>query len=264
MQRQLDRVRPPRERLEEKLIYIPNARFTKVASLGFHAVLADLLWARAVVYFGEHYLTDKDYSWLYRILDAVTTLDPKNILAYRFGGSLLALEQQDVEKSIALLEKGIQNNPGEDWRLYFLLGFDYFYFIRDHVSAAKYLEIASRMPGHPKYLPRLAARMYAKAEDLDTALRFLEEMYMQYDDQKVKSAIAERISILVIKKQVRLLQDAVEKYKEIYGEYPRELEALVHTELIRELPPVYEGGSYVIDPDTGKVDWVSESIPQWP
>lgn len=263
MQRQLDRVRPPRERLEEKLIYIPNARFTKAASLGFHAVLADLLWVRAVVYFGEHYLTDEDYSWLYRILDAVTTLDPKNILAYRFGGSLLALEQQDVEKSIALLEKGIRNNPGEDWRLYFLLGFDYFYFLKDYTSAAKYLEIASKMPGHPRYLPRLAARMYARAEDLGTAIEFLKEMYLQYDDQKVKSAIAERISILVAKKQVRLLQDAVDKYKEVYGKYPRELEALVHTELIRKLP-VNEGGRYVIDPDTGKVDWVSRSIPQWP
>jgi tetratricopeptide (TPR) repeat protein len=263
MQGQIDRIRPLRERLEEKLIYIPTSRFLRTAALGFDAVLADLLWMRAVVYFGGHFLTDKDYRWLYHILDAVTTLDPKNILAYRFGGSLLALEENDAERSIAILKKGIQNNPDEDWRLYFLLGFNYFYFLEDHVEAAKYLERASRMPNHPKYLPKLAAKMYAKAEKIDTAIEFLEEMYQQHDDQNVKAAIAERITILVAKKQARSLEYAAGKYKEAYGEYPRELKLLTHAGLIKELP-AYPGGEYIIDPNTGRVDWVSESVPHWP
>ena len=84
VQSQLDRLKPPREQLKEKLIYIPKGPFIKTAALGFDAVLADLLWVRSVVYFGGHFLTDKDYHWLYEILDAATTLDPKNILAYRF------------------------------------------------------------------------------------------------------------------------------------------------------------------------------------
>jgi len=263
MQGQLDRIKPSRERLEEKLIYIPTGRFLRTAALGFDAVLADLLWTRAVVYFGGHFLTDRDYRWLYSLLDATTTLDPKNILAYRFGGSLLALEENDVEKSIAILKKGIRNNPDEDWRLYFLLGFNYFYFLEDYAEAAEYLEKASRMPDHPKYLPKLAAKMYAKAEKIDTAIEFLEEMYQQHDDQNVKAAIAERITILVAKKQTRSLEHAAEKYKETYGKYPSDLKLLTRAGLIKELP-VYPGGQYVIDPDTGRVDWVSESSPQWP
>ena len=262
-QRQLDQIRPSRERLEEKLIYIPNGRFLRTAALGFDAVLADLLWTRAVVYFGEHFLTDRDYRWLFSLLDAITTLDPKNILAYRFGGSLLALEENDVERSIAILKKGIRNNPDEDWRLYFLLGFNYFYFLEDYVEAAKYLERASKMPGHPQYLPKLAAKMYAKAEKIDTAIEFLEEMHQQHDDENVKAAIAERITILIAKKQVRSLEYAAGKYKETYGEYPKELKILTHAGLVRELP-VYSGGQYVIDPNTGRVDWVSESAPHWP
>jgi len=263
VQGQLDRMRPSRERLEEKLIYIPSGRFLRTAALGFDAVLADLLWTRAVVYFGGHFLTDKDYRWLYHILDAATTLDPKNILAYRFGGSLLALEEDDVERSIAILKKGIRNNPDEDWRLYFLLGFNYFYFLEDHIEAAKYLERASRMPGHPKYLPKLAAKMYAKAEKIDTAIEFLEEVYEQHEDRNVKAAIAERITILVAKKQAHILEHAAGKYKEAYGEYPTDVKSLARAGLIGELPE-YPGGQYVIDPNTGRVDWVSESAPQWP
>ncbi len=262
MQTQIDRIRTPRERLEENLIYIPNTQFLRTASLGFHAVLADVFWARSVVYFGGHFLTDSDYRWLYRILDATTTLDPKNILAYRFGATLLVLEDNNVAESTALLEKGIRNNPDEDWRLYYLLAFNHFFYLEDHATAGKYLEKASRMPGHPEYLPRLAARMYAKGGKTDDAIDFLKAMYQQYEDKNVKKSIAERINILMAKQQIRPLKDAVEAYKKIYGEYPGKLEELVSTGLIKELPQ-YPRGQYVID-STGKVEWISELVPNWP
>jgi len=262
MQIQIDRIRAPRERLEEKLIYIPETRFLKTASLGFHAILADVFWARTVIYFGGHFLTDKDYRWLYRILDATTTLDPKNILAYRFGGTLLALETNDIDKSIELLKKGIQNNPDEDWRLYFLLGFNYFFYLEDHAMAAKYLEKASKMPGHPAYLPRLTAKMYAKSGKSDVAIDFLRASYDQYEDRNVKEAIAERINILMAKRQTVPLENVAEAYKKTYGEYPEDLKELVSAGLIKGLPE-YPNGQYVID-STGNVEWVSESVPNWP
>lgn len=263
IQKNLDQAISTRQRLGEKLIYIPSGRFLKAATLGFHVVLADLLWTRAVIYFGEHYHTDKDYRWLYSLLDATTTLDPKNILAYRFGGNLLALEGDDVKRSIELLKKGIRNNPDEDWRLYFLLGFDYFYYMEDYVSAAKYLEKAARMPGHPAYLPRLVARMYAKGEKTDTAIEFLQEIQQQYDDENIKAAIAERLNILMAKREARLLQDIVEEYRKTYGEYPREIEELAQVGLLKKMP-VYHGGRYVINSNSGMVDWISGSSPQWP
>ena len=260
MQTQIDRIRPSRERLEEKLIYIPETSYLKTASLGFRAVLADVLWARSVVYFGGHYLTDKDYHWLYNILDATTTLDPKNILAYRFGGTLLALEGDDVEKSIMLLKKGIRDNPDADWRLYFQLGFNHFFYLNEYSTAAEYLERASKMQGHPAFLPRLAARMYAKSGKTDMALEFLRETYSQYDDEKVKKAIAGRINTLMAIKGASHLEKIAEEYKRTYGEYPGELEELVNAGLIQKVPE-YPDGYYEID-STGKVKWVSES--NWP
>ena len=261
MQTQIDQIRTPRERLEEKLIYIPGTQFLKTASLGFHAVLADIFWARSVVYFGGHFHDDQDYRWLYRILDATTTLDPSNILAYRFGGTLLAINGS-VDKSTALLEKGIQNNPDGDWRLYFLLGFNHFFYLEDYAKAAEYIEKASKMPGHPKYLPRLAARMYAKSGKMDVAIDFLKETYNQQEDENAKKAIAERINILMAKRQIRPLEDVAEIYKKNYDKYPGELEELVSAGLIRQLPE-FPGGQYVID-STGKVEWVSESTLNWP
>lgn len=260
---QMNRIRPSKSMMEEKLIYIPSARFVKTSSLGFHAVLADILWARTIVYFGEHSRTDKDYKWLYHLLDVVTTLDPENIMAYKFGGNILALEKNDIESSIAILKKGIRDNPGEDWMLYFLLGFNYFFFLNDYASAAEYLEIAVKTPGHPAYLPKLVARMYAKAEKIDTAIQFLDSMYQQYDDPDIKSSIAERLKILVAKKEAYSLEPFIQKYKEIYGSYPKTAEDIVNAGIIKNLK-VFPGGQYVIDPNTGSIDWLSSSTPNWP
>ena len=68
---------------------------------------------------------------------------------------------------------------------------------------------------------------------------------------------------MVAKKGARSLEYAAQEYKEVFGKYPRELKALVGAKIVRELP-AYPGGEYLIDPDTGKVDWIQKSGPQWP
>ena len=53
--------------------------------------------------------TDRNYTWLAHLLDVVTTLDPLYQYPYEFGGVVLAAEMGDVNKSIALLKKGMKN-----------------------------------------------------------------------------------------------------------------------------------------------------------
>ena len=47
---------------EEKLLYLPSGKYLKPASLGFDTLVADLLWIKAIGYFGGHYLTDRSYK----------------------------------------------------------------------------------------------------------------------------------------------------------------------------------------------------------
>ena len=75
------------------------------------------------------------------------------------------------------------------------------------------------MPGHPKYLPRLVARMYAKGGKMNTAIEFLRGTYHQYEDESIKKSIADRLNILIAKQQIRPLESAAEVYKKTYGEY---------------------------------------------
>lgn len=248
--------------LPEKILYFPSGEFLKPVLFGFDAVMADFLWARTVVYFGGQFRTTKDYTWLYHMVDIVTTLEPTFIGAYRFGGTLLAIEANRVDDSIKILQKGIEHNPG-DWRLYFALAFDYMYYKQDYETAAKYYERAARFPGHPPYLPRLVARLYAKTGKIEAALDYLIDAYKRYDDPNIKSAIAGRIKLLIAKRDSIFLEEAASKYKELFGEYPKDLNLLVKKGLTKSLPTEPHGGEYQIDPTTGKVK-SSVKMSDWP
>lgn len=177
---------------EEHPLYLPSARLLSIASLGFRDVIADILWMRTIGYFGEHYQGDKKYVWLYHMLDAVTTLDPKFQYPYHFGGLVLSIEGSDVKASNALLYKGMREHP-DVWQFPFYIGFNYFFFERDYEKAARYFEIASRIKGSPRYLKSLAARLYAESGNPELALIILRETYKNTKDENMRREILKRI-----------------------------------------------------------------------
>ena len=115
LQRHIDNVKLGHSTLSERfLFYFPTGGYVKSATLGFDVVVADLLWAYTIVSFGEDFVKSRNYGWLYRPLDVITTLDPLFEEAYRYGGILLSIQTQQVDKSIALLEKGLRNSGKRD------------------------------------------------------------------------------------------------------------------------------------------------------
>lgn len=191
LQQRIDHIKLETRAIED-LKYLPSGKFLKPAALGFDELLADLLWVKAVTYFGGHYLTDKQYDWLYHILDIVTTLDPRFEYVYEFGGIVLSIEANQIKESIALLKKGIENHPGE-WKLPFLLGFIHFYYLNDFETAGYYISKASLLPGRPDFLPALAARFYTKVNKPQIAIEFLTRVYNSTNDERARRNIEKKI-----------------------------------------------------------------------
>lgn len=179
----------------EQFLYLPSGRHTKALTLGFSNLAADVLWVRAVGYFGGHLLTDGEYPWLYSILVQVTTLDPPFRYPYLFGGMALALKPETGAESIAMLARGMTNYPG-DWRYPFYMGFNAFYNQRDPERAASLMRYAASLPGKPEYLPRLAASLLAESGRVDAAVRFLETIAEGTRDETTRENIRRKIEDL--------------------------------------------------------------------
>lgn len=255
LNQQLD-YRYPDTTAAEDLKYLPAGKFLKGAALSYDEVAADLLWIKAIGYFGGHARTDRDYTWLYHILDITTTLDPLYSDPYEFGGIVFATELNDADKSIAILKKGMRNIPKHNkryWYQPFFLAFNYMYYKGDNLTAARYLERASRFPQRPEYLPLLVARLYANTDDPAIAIPFLEEMIKRTESPAAKERLRTRIKEVTVERDIRLLEAAKDRFVTRYKRHPEELEELVATGFIKAIPTEPFGGIYYISIDDHKI-----------
>jgi tetratricopeptide (TPR) repeat protein len=236
----------------EDLAHLPPAEHLKPAMLGYHNLGADGLWLRLLQVLGKKRNTPDEYEWIYHVLDVITTLDPQYDYAYYVGGVVLTNLANRVDLSNRLLEKGFKENPTV-WNIPFLLGYNYYFVQGDAAKAAEYIAAAARLPGGPAYLPGLAARMYAEANNPDTALQFLEALWRQTQDEGMREVIAKRAKEVMIERDIRSLEAAVQEYSAKQGHLPKRLQDLVSSGYLTQIPQEPFGGSYEMDSRTGKV-----------
>jgi hypothetical protein len=236
----------------QNLAQLPEGQYLKPALLGYHHLGADVLWLRLVQVIGQKRNTANEYQWMYHALDVITTLDPRYAYAYEAGGTILTEFAHRIDLSNRILEKGCKANPNV-WRLPFQLGYNHFFYLADPTRAAAYIAQAARLPGGPAYLPGLATRMYAEADNPEVALEFLAAMWAQTDNGYVKAELETRMKELIIERDVRHLEDAVSRYHERSGAFPDRLQELVARGHLGKLPEEPFGGKYVLDATTGKI-----------
>lgn len=193
---------PPAPETMEVYMYIPSGEFLKHFTFGFSHLVADYFWIKTISYFGDHLMSDRQYPWLYHILDLVTTLDPQFRSPYYFGGVILSLEANQVEQSTMLLKKAMRYHP-EVWKFPFFIGFNYWFHANNAAKAAPYLEIAARLPGAPAYLKNFAARLYTEAGQKDAALLFLQEMLRTTQDPRMRAQLIKRTEEILQGKQLK-------------------------------------------------------------
>lgn len=173
-----------REVPPERIFYVPRGEVLKVLSSNFENFIADLLLARAIIYFGSHYYQRNfEYRWLYELFDVATTVDPYNKEAFMMGARLLI--RKDVHLSNKFLLKAIKFHP-KFWKFPEMLGFNYFFYLDDPLTAAKWYERASKLPGHPPYVPSLASKFYTEAGKYREALKVLLNFYLTTKDRRLK------------------------------------------------------------------------------
>jgi hypothetical protein len=157
----------PRPRVSDELLYIRSGPVMRRLTAGFNTLAADVYWIRALQDYGGTKLSkdaDKTYPLLYPLLDITTSLDPRFIIAYRFGAIFLAEPYPSgpgrPDLAIDLLEKGLKAEP-DRWEYMQDIGFVYYWWEHDFRKAAAWFDKASQVPGAPWFLRSLAANTLA-------------------------------------------------------------------------------------------------------
>jgi hypothetical protein len=249
LQLKLDRARAPREAIVRELMYFPSGRFMSAVTVGYDNLAADLVWLRAIQYYGEHRVTDLKFEYLGHILDILTTLDSRFVDGYTFGSLLLADDAKEPGRALDLLDKGMRNNP-DDWRIPFTKGFVYYVFLRDFFKAGKYFEVSSRIEGAPDMAARFASFSFQRGGDRMTAVNLWTELYHRSNNELEKLTALRYIKELYIE----MLEEKVEEFREEFGRYPGRLKELKEAGFVRRLPIAPDGDPFVFNTRRRRVE----------
>jgi len=194
----------------EDIYYLPSSDSLIVGSLGYREALADLLWMKALVYYGEELIHRGEVKNLFRYADAVLALDPDFKRMYRWvaSGALYRtgnITVDDARTAIRYLEVAARRFP-DDGELAWDLGANYAFELApmldgDAREAAKrkgleHMEAAALRKAGPPWLALQTAGQLQALGRQEQAIRHLEDAYAIASDPEIKERIEQQLSEL--------------------------------------------------------------------
>lgn len=235
-------------------VLIRSAALIGRASLSYRPIVADVYWLRTLQHYGRTKLsTDpaKQYNLLEPFLDLTTSLDPRFSAAYRFGAIFLAEPFPDgpgrPDRAIALLEKGLREQPGK-WEYIYDIGFVEYWWRGNHREAARRFEEAAAQGG-PNWLGPLAAVTLAQGGDRRASRMLWQQVRASADvDWLVRSA-DQRLAQLDAMDQIDRLTTAVDQASLRLGRAPKGWPDVVAAGVLRGIPLDPTGVPYQLGAD---------------
>ena len=231
---------------ELRQIFVPSPDATKVASMGFNMVVADLLWIRAVLLFVDFLEAENEEGvhWTHTVLKTVGTLDPAWRTPFFYGGGMLRLLEH-IEGSDEIFSDGMKAFP-HDAYFPFSLAMNAYLHHKDLDLAVEYLQKAAALPGAPRWYRSAAAEFISRRGQRTTALLYLKEQIQNANSERERVLLDNKYKSLQHEQVAEMLQGRQEQWEEYHG---RPLESI---ERIAPLPPDPLGGEWIVAVD-GKV-----------
>jgi hypothetical protein len=98
--------------------------------LGYKNLAADSLWLRLIQNIDYKEPTKVSRGWVFQILDAITTLDPRYAMVYRQGVVVLSIIIRDGPGAQLLYARGVKNLP-TNWEIAYKAGYNALHELKD-------------------------------------------------------------------------------------------------------------------------------------
>jgi hypothetical protein len=254
------------EAIQQEGLVFQSGPLLKKLSLGYDPLLADIYWTRAVQYYGARTgMRNATFELLAPLLDITTALDPRLVVAYRFGAIFLSepgpIGAGRTDLAVDLVKRGIAANP-DQWLLYHDLGFLYYWRSRDYPEAAATYLAGSKVKGAPPFMKLMAARIAENGGSIETSRLIFSELYESTKDPNVRKEVLKQLRSLKAQEDEMHLDDLIEQYRKRLGRNPVSMKDLVTAGLLRGFPVDPLGFPYVIGADGESHLNPDSSIPQ--
>ncbi len=231
-----------------ELLFLPSGATTKIISMGYHEVVADLFWIRSVLVFGERWEKDDPAEWgpwLAGLLKAIVELDPGWRTPYFYGGTMLRVIE-DIDSSNEIFLAATQALPDDPF-FPFALGMNAYLYQDDPMAAARWISRAAELPGAPSWYKAAAAGFLAEKNQRATAIRFLREERDSTSDPQVHEMLDEKLNELMHDELAEKLESLRRQFMEKTG---RDITSIQQLEdLTTTFPQDPLGGEWILASD---------------
>jgi hypothetical protein len=205
----------------------------KALACEFKGLMADYYLMEAASFVGGNTIpTEKQWNAVARLLEQSSVLDPYFRQTYILAQGVLPWGGKKYKETLALLERSKKHRYW-DWEPGFYKGFDYFYFLKDNLTASKELMEASQKPDAPILIATLASRLASEVGQTQAAIVFLNTMLANTEDEDIRKTLEKRVLAL---KGVLILQRAIDRFQDKLGRLPATLNELVDEFILPAIP----------------------------
>lgn len=214
----------------EDIYYLPPPGWLQVMSLGYRRALADLIWLRALIYFGEEFENRGAVKHVFNYGESMLALDPDFRRVYRWVGvagvyTPTGSPPEFIARAVDVLRRGVERFPN-DGELAWDAGATITYELlpnlpkgdpdRERLEAEgnDYMIAAARLGAGPPWLVLTNASSLRKLGEKDRELRHLEEVYTLIRDPDVKSQVEIRIAQLRDQAYAEAFRKANEEFEQ--------------------------------------------------
>jgi tetratricopeptide (TPR) repeat protein len=199
----------------KEVILMPPARVLRMVDLGYHSLLADLLFIRTNLYYGEKILADIPSPWLKTFIENLIEMDPGFKKSYLWGALATIYFKREMNnvpedlivRANQILELGM-TRFSEDYVFPMRIAFNYYYELGDVEAALPYLVKASVLPGAPDWINEKLVDLYKKKGRLELARLTLMDLLAKDSDPMIRNVLRDRLrAIMPTEEHQAILQE---------------------------------------------------------
>jgi len=262
-------LKPRPDRTLPAVLYLQSPAMARRLALSMDSLAADLYWVRALQHFGATRLQSagpRTFDNLYPFLDLATSLDPRFVVAYRFGAIFLSEAPPGgpgrPDLAVRLLEKGIAASP-ERWQYFQDIGFVHYWWTGDYAKAAAAFSKGAAIAGSPWWMKSLAAVTLTQGGDRQTSRLLWRALSQSAENEWLRRDAQRRLLQLDALDQIDQLHTVVATASAAGLTPPWSWAQLLQAGTLGTMPIDPTGVPYVIDMTSGRID-AGRHSPLWP
>ncbi len=189
-------------------------------------------------------LNPADYPILAKVQDDASRLNPSQEDNYYIAQGILPWVGE-YQTAMSILKRATTARKG-DFLPPYMLGFDHMYFEGKFEESGHYYRMAADRVGEKNRdaLLNTAAKFMEKGEDPTNAIQFIEGLIKSTRNKGLQQFLQARIVRL---ERLIILREAAERYKKQFNKPPGELNDLLKSGILKDLPTDPLGVGYRVD-----------------